>query len=509
MRLRWLPAAAIIAALFTLQSLRHVGSGPWGVDGSYYMQVARHVAEGDGLLTSVCLYHQGLRTLPTRTNIYPLWPLLLGFAARAIGLAAAATFVPRLLYVVCLLLAYGLTVRLAPATTFNHFDYGHVSIALLGLNTAFFSTTCYPYTEGLAIALTLTAILLCDIALRRGRWPLFAVTGVVAALAFMTRSQMLLVAPAIGCVLILGIISHSVRPANVIAFVAGFTAPLLVWIAFLATFVHPFEIGALIAMHSETPGLPPYDQHVVTHGAASYLADRLRGLAVMFNPVSPLSFVHSFGPAALLVPLAAVFYLLRRRVLREIPSGVVATLLAGAAMSLALLEAHNRYFLEWLFGYRHALPFILLLAPSAIFLFHAGGTAIRLITALLLVLSLVVEAQSSVAFALTPPAEWPSAAETGFVQWIAQHDPQAIVLTTNAQTLSIASRANFRWSACQQPPETTRRLLTLVRTDYVLVYEPELGCSFFDGLQDLLRPVGTFGASPDRLFLLENRGRRR
>ena len=68
-RSRWLIAAAIIALLFTLQSLRRVGSGPWGVDGSYYMQVARHVAAGDGLLTSVCIYDQGLRTLPARTNI--------------------------------------------------------------------------------------------------------------------------------------------------------------------------------------------------------------------------------------------------------------------------------------------------------------------------------------------------------------------------------------------------------------------------------------------------------
>jgi hypothetical protein len=43
-------------------------------DGLYYYQVAQHVAngDGDGLVTSVSLYGQGLRDMPTPTNAQPL-----------------------------------------------------------------------------------------------------------------------------------------------------------------------------------------------------------------------------------------------------------------------------------------------------------------------------------------------------------------------------------------------------------------------------------------------------
>ena len=43
------------------------------LDGNYYYQIARHIAEGNGFRTSVSLYHQGLRTLPAPATIYPAW----------------------------------------------------------------------------------------------------------------------------------------------------------------------------------------------------------------------------------------------------------------------------------------------------------------------------------------------------------------------------------------------------------------------------------------------------
>jgi hypothetical protein len=62
------------------------------LDACLYYQIARHVAEGDGVTTSASLYHQGLRDLPSPSTIYPLWPLALGGAGRLIGLDNAATF---------------------------------------------------------------------------------------------------------------------------------------------------------------------------------------------------------------------------------------------------------------------------------------------------------------------------------------------------------------------------------------------------------------------------------
>ena len=490
MRSRWLIAAAIIALLFTLQSLRRVGNGPWGVDGSYYMQVARHVAAGDGLLTSVCVYDQGLRTLPARTNIYPLWPLLLGFAAKVMPLAAASTLLPRLFFVLDLVLLFALTDRIARGY------YAFAAILLLGLNASFFSSTCYPYTEGLALACTFGALLMFDVARRRRQPVDYALCGVIAALAFLTRSQMLLVGVALAVVLV------ALRTSwlALASFCAGYAVTVLPWIAYLSTFVKPFAPSALIGMYSETPGLPAYDQHVVVHGRLDYLVDRLRGVLVMLNPFSDLSFVSLFGAAALLVPIATIYVIWRRRWIGGALGA--ATALTGAFLCAVLLDAHNRFFLEWLFGYRHGLPLILLLIVAIV---QMNGRYSHVVAIALILVSLAIALPQVLAFATAPAADWPSRGEKQFAQWLQHNDPNAIVMSTNAQALSVVSRANFRWAACGQSSAEIARVLKLVRTDYVLVYEQEQRCAFARGLTTLASPWIQFGHAPNRVMLLKVR----
>lgn len=494
MRVRWLLAAAVIAALFTLQSLRHVGAGPWGIDGSYYMQVARHVSEGDGLLTSVCLYDQGLRTLPARTNIYPLWPLLLGAGARLLPLDSASTFLPRLFFLADLVLLYELTRRMAGGLN------ALAAVLLLGLNPIFFSWTCYPYTEGLAIFCALAALLLLDVARRTGAVVYAALSGVFAALGFLTRSQMLLLGIGIGAVLIVAASLRRIRWIDVAAWCGGYAVAVLPWVVYLTTFVRPFTPSALFGMYSETPALPPFDQHVTTAGGFDYVADRMTGLMVMFNPFSQLSFAGSFGLAALLVPIAAGYVLWRRRW----SGGLVAAAagVAGLLVCGVLLQSHNRFFLEWLFGYRHGLPFILLLIVA---LTQLDGRYARVATAALVAASVVMNVPRVVAFATEAPRQWPSAAEMQLADWLAHNDPNAIILTTNAQVLAVVSRANFRWTTCEQPAQDVMRVLNLVRTDYVLLYEQEQKCPFVKGLGQMLTPIGSFGQAPGRIMLLKVR----
>lgn len=512
-RTGWLIAAAIIAILFTLQSARRVGNGPWGVDGSYYLQVARHVAEGHGLQTSVCLYHQGLPELPAPTNIYPLWPLLLGLAGRIVPLTAAATFLPRVLYVLDLLLLYALVTRLFGSRAFARvpaIDYGHVAIALFGMHVSFFSATCYPYTEGLAFFFAFAALLLLTDGVRRSTAWLFAVCGFVAALAFLTRSQMLMLAPGFLLALAAGWWAGHVRAKHLAAWLAGYALPVCVWIAYLARSFDTFAVTSLVSMRSGTTAIPPYDLTVPTSGVAGFIIDRLGGLLVMFNPLSQLSFVSSFGPVAFLVPVAAVHTIATRQIRA---SGVNRTathavLLTGAFASLVLLASHNTFFLEWLFGYRHGLPFVLLIIPAFVYLLERGGRALRALTLLCIAVSLTLSVPKLVSFVTEPLADWPSLAEKQLSSWLESRDPNAVVLTTNAQGMGVASRANFRWSVCTQSPEATRRLLTLIRTDYVMLYEQERTCRFIADLPDLLRPVAQFGSAPNRILLLENSARR-
>src|SRR5215210_5972731 len=65
-------AAVIIGVLTVLRMMKGAGGPPYGVDASYYFQLARHIANGEGFVTTVSLYHEGW-ILPSKTTIYPLW----------------------------------------------------------------------------------------------------------------------------------------------------------------------------------------------------------------------------------------------------------------------------------------------------------------------------------------------------------------------------------------------------------------------------------------------------
>src|SRR5439155_5039372 len=160
--------------------------------------------------------------------------------------------------------------------------------------------------------------------------------GALAALAFLTRSQNIVFAAALFVALLI-----VRRWRSAAAFAAAFLIVILPWFAFLMTFIRPLTPAALIGMYSETPQLPMFDQSVPVHGLTEWIAERVRGALVAFNPASEMSFVHSFGLAALLVPLAAIHAVWRRvRSLSLIP---LAVLLSGAALSFVLIFVHQRF----------------------------------------------------------------------------------------------------------------------------------------------------------------------
>src|SRR5581483_7815238 len=70
-----------------------------GLDGSFYQQLAQHVAAGDGLVTNLSLYHQALHPLAAPSTVYPVWPLVHGAAVSVLGAARAGLVFPKLLYV--------------------------------------------------------------------------------------------------------------------------------------------------------------------------------------------------------------------------------------------------------------------------------------------------------------------------------------------------------------------------------------------------------------------------
>jgi hypothetical protein len=490
-------AAVIIGALTLLRFAKGAGDPPYGVDASYYFQLARHVMHGEGLVTTVSLYHEGW-VAPAKTTIYPLWPLLLGYTGRAIGLVHAADLLPRVLYVLDLVLLYLLAMRIA--VRFGGLrlgrqwwlpDSAHWVVAIFGLAPRFFGATTHPYTEGLGFAVAFASFLALE-RFERTRGPVAAaLSGLFAGLAFLTRTQ--LIGVAIGCFLALAWLAVRDRTARLgtILWCLAAVAAIAPWLLFLG-FVP-------VLMENDLPrvALPRFAGWSELPTRTAWLQQRASSLGVMFDPSNELSYVQSFGVVAFLVPLAAVAALVHRgRTPRTLLTNAV--LLAGVFFFFSLMLYHSEVWTPWLFGWRHGLPYILLIALAVPWLAARAGRFAPAI-ALVLLVSVAASARGVIAFVHSPDTDF-TPAETELVAWLNARPVSAI--TTNAQILGSMTDANLYWTYCDASGESTRAILAKMPITHVILYEREARCRFITEA-DPLRLVATFGRPGGRIFVLQ------
>lgn len=478
------------------------GLGRHALDGAYYYQIARHVAEGDGLLTSVSLYHQGLQQLPHPTPIYPLWPLLLGATGSLIGLQAASLLLPELLYLVVLLLLYPLANRLAMrlgrGTLLigggSALDFGHLAVLLFGTNPIFFRFTSLPYTEGLAFACLFCSLLILDRAMDGDSHGAYAAAGVAAGAALATRSQAVMLLVAVPALLVLAGLRRRRLIVAGLVFTVFAAAVLLPWVAWVSSFVESPTPRTFLTVGAfrQTPELEPFQWGVPAATRWEYMTNRLSGLAAAFDPRRGTSYVAQFGLAALLVPVALLALLLHPADLRRgaaaalRPEGlpVAIALLSGLLMIAPLHLLHSRFLWEWRFGHRHGLPFLLVLLPALAYLLRRGGP-LRALALSLAAISLLAGAFGVARFLTFHYPSGPVGAERELVDWLDAHPRRPIAVTTNAQPLAAFSRAGYHWMECREPASKSRILLDQVGADYLIVYPGEERCAFVQGLDDL------------------------
>ncbi len=511
MRERYLLLALLLLFFAALKWEFNPGLGRNSLDGDYYYQIARNVAEGRGFTTSVSLYHQGFRELPHATSIYPLWPLLLGFVAKAVPLRAAAVLLPELLFLVDLLLLYFLANRIQSVFARGEpvllaggrtLDLGHVAVLLFGFNPVFFNFTSLPYTEALAFAFTFGALIAAFRAVEgRGRlWA--ALAGALAGAAYLTRSQMLLVVVAlVAAFAAAGLRERRLLPAAGLA-ALGAGVVVLPWIVYLARLVEPFDPWVLVHFerYREIPEIARFDAGVRTSGWWQYFADRLPGLWAAIDPWSRVSYVASFGLAAWLAPLALFRLATHHEELggglraslgrRALPATVV--LVSGLLLVAPLQLYHASFLSEWRFHHRHGLPLLLVLLVALGYLLTRGGRPTRAAALVLLASSVVWGAFSTVHLLNVRYPSGLLGAEPELVEWLDGRPRPPSVLTTNVQTLSVFSRAGFHWMDCREPAETTRQLVELAGVEYVVLYPGEERCPFAAGLAGAA-PVAAFG----------------
>ncbi len=501
--------------------------GHHALDGSNYYQVAAHVAAGDGLQTRLSLYHQGFRSFPHPSNIYPAWPLVLGYASRALGLSQAAVLVPIALYGLSIVLLYALTNRLAVAFGSDgrlasrwapSVDVGHVSALLFALNPVFFRHTSLPYAEGLVYATAFAALLALDATrTARSAWGWALAAGGLAAIAFLSRPQM---APLPVAILAGLLVTAHDRRDVVAAAAAALGAVLLVgaWAWHLSGFVGGLSPRILVdyAAYRETPALAPFPITLAADGWGSFVLDRLAGVAVAFDPTHPNGYARSFGLAAYLVPLALVPLAMSAPTTREALGWLrrpeartfVAVLLAGLGALVAVHLHHGTLIWEWWFHWRHGLPLILPIALAIAGIAATRRTWVQAVAGLLVAGALVtgaISVRDTAAF-LGRGTVGPSAPEIELVAWADALPSPPSFVSTRAQALAAFSdRAAFHWTVCGDAPSQTATLLTDAGADYLILYPGEEHCPAIHGLLPHLALVRGFGGL--RVYALAPPGR--
>lgn len=476
--------ALILAPMMALHLAHLPRQGPFGLDGSYYMQGARYFAENNRLMTTVSLYHEGLTVLPAPWGIYPLWPLLLGMVAKATGLFVATNLLTQMFYGLDLLLFYRLAQRMnaqlgGPVWRIgeDELNPGHLVMLLIGLNYGFFHVTAYPYTEGLAFALGIGSLLLLE---RVESLPWVAAAGALAGLSYLARYQM---------------VGLPVAAAAALLLLRRFRA-CAVYCAVTAAVAGPWmvHVHSLLPLHA---GIPPWDEWIHHPTIAGNVAQIAEGTAVAFNPFSPASYFRSFGTPVLLVPLA-LFARPRLKLM------VVASGLTGLVATVMLAHYESIRFDRWLFGERHALLFAFTIVAALVHLIASGKPVLRGL-AVALAAAGSIQGAVSIATLAPPPARGLGQGDRALVAWLAVHAPRGMLLTTNAHLLSAYIRNPMHWTDCDVAPERTRNMLRLFPIEYVVLYGNERRCAYVRGLDDALAPVARFDDPVASVYLFRVR----
>lgn len=495
------------------------------VDGAYYYQIARHVEHGDGLLTSVSTHHHGFAKLPHPIAFYPLWPVVLGMTARAIGLERAAHVVPETLYFVSLCLLYVIANRVG--ATFGRagrvlwtkpvdITAGHLAVLILGLNHVFFKFTSLPFTEGLAFALMFTAMLatmrVVDDPSRRG---MAVAAGLLIGSCYLARSQLLpltIVLPGTLAILAAGGRRVYWSPALISGLVA--LAVVASWAAYVAVTMTPFRFVMLVdpAATHDLPAMPAEEWLKSTPTFWAYLLDRAGGIWASFTPTGRFSFIRSFGPVAYLVPLAALLAANPRtlratlaRATEPAAHPVVSTMIVGAACVGPVYLLHER-FGEWFFQFRYGLPLILPIVVAVPYLM-VRHQILRLVVLVCLVGSL---AGSALQFQrlFREPHPPPNTALRELARWTAAQSPPPVILSTHAATLTAVTSGLFHHWLCEDPIDLVRLYFDQLHVEYLVTYPKDLRCTAFGALEPTLDRVRTFGDDPDQTLVLWQRRRR-
>lgn len=469
--------------------------GMW-VDGGYYLDVAQHVRDGDGVASNVSLYHFGYPTFPYPTSVYPLWPWLLGMGGRWVDITVLAHWLPLGFSLLAVVAAFGFGRRLWPEPLLPvhvpGLHAGHVFALGIAVQSEFVYFSSLPYTEPLAWALL---FLFCWRVVAKGPdlGVVWAVeTGCWLGLLYLARFQ-LLVAPlamagawAIRFVLGPGrgrIAAHAALALGVTGlFVGG-------WYLHLQTFVAHPGLSSLLRFDQNRANdlLSEIDIIVDTPGFVSLLLDRARGFVVGWDPASESSYTTSFYTMHWALPLALPFLLVAavRAVRRdgwverlrrpEVAHWYFVLLFAlGALLSVHVI--HKHYNGSWYFSSRQGLMSLPAFLLPMVWLLRQTRPLAMVFGVVVLSSTAVFGGYTVWTTAVEPPEELRTDAHfDDLVRWLERHtdaEGHVVVALDSAQVQRVAWQTRgvgYHWIQAATPYEDYLTMCDQLGARYVIV----------------------------------------
>jgi hypothetical protein len=349
-------------------------------DGGTYLDIARHVRDGDGFVTDICLAHQGCPTFPSPTAIYPLWPFVLGHLARHYPLIPMGRWLPTGLYFVSLVAAYLWGRALVPRSLFPRallgFNAGHVLVFLIALDHEYFRYTSCPYTEGLTWTIIFLALYRFTRLFPRPSALAGVELGAWLALAFLARKQEFILTLAAAPVLLGAIAFVRERRAaySVMSACAAVAFAIVVWphYRYLKETTPHFTLGAMLRWDEVqyTKAISPLRTVRPVAGLWRWILDRWSGVSIAFG-TETMSYSKQYYAAqwAVLFAVPLLFIKAYRRRTRDDVRAAVAWLRRPEGVSWAyvvvlalagLLSIHTLHMFkdasgEWVFAARQAM----------------------------------------------------------------------------------------------------------------------------------------------------------
>lgn len=532
----WLFAAMMIAlAVGRIAHTAQVRS--MYVDGGLYLEVAKHVRDGHGLVTNLSLYHSGYERFPHPTSLYPLWPWILGMGGRLVDIDLLAHWLPVTLSLAAVFAAFLFGRRLWPEPMFPDdlpgLHAGHVFALGLAVQHEFLWYSVLPYTEPLAWLLVFG--LLWRV-VQKGPdlgWGWAVEIGVWLSLLYLVRFQLMVALMAMAAAYAIRIALGPQRGRLLAHATVALGIPVAVmaaWFLHIRTFVADAGLGSLLRFDQNRSNhlLSEIDIIVDTPGPLWLLLDRASGIPVAWDPASGSSYTGSYYAmhwalaAAIPFAVVAVVQTLRRdgwapvrdRLRRPEGAHWFFVLLFATGALLSVHAIHKHYNGSWYFGSRQGLTSLpAFLLPMAWLLRHEKRLA-RLFGIVVLSTVAMVGTQRVWDYGtVAPTVQREGDRFDELIPWLEKHkgpDGRLIVAVDSAQVQRLAWQTEdigYHWIQAATPYTDIVAMTDRLGARYVIVRKRALDRTWklFGDWNRLRRDFVQLKEMPDGHVIFERR----